>query len=413
MIGSRVVPGLLGLMVVLGFAPVAEAQGCNPSACTGYTQIDHTFTSGSRWRFAVESCPCEGLVIRLAHYMPRNGTLRLVLGQGSISELHVPYAVGTPRPLDVAGAGMGTNAVQLSAAECAGGTLLANNLICQNIEDRGYAWKFMNTFQQGELISVSQSSQLGQYTYINRWEFHDDGTIRPRLGMTGRLQRVSSGAAYAPYGSRLNSETSATPAYGISHLHNVYYRLDLDIGGAANDVVERMSFHPSTAPSPDSSCATPGTCGVNMMTPILTEAAQDVVPEAYTTWHIYDKALMNSEGRHIGYELMPQIEGLWSGQTSTTEPWSSHEIWVTRFSRCETLAVGNFPPHIDASCGSSPRNVSAMVNGESVDGQDVVIWYANRHLHVPRDEDQDNMPIKWLSFSLFPRSFHHKSPLEP
>lgn len=413
MAGSRVVPVLVGLVVVLGFAQAAQAQGCSPAACTGYSQVDHTFSLGSRWRFTVENCSCEGLVIRNASYTPRGGTSRLVLGQGSIAEIHVPYTVGTPRPLDVANAGLGFNALTLSAAECAGGTLLANNRICQNVEERGYAWKFANTFQHGESLSVSMASQLGQYTYINQWEFHDDGTIEPRLGLTGRLQRVLQGAGYAPYGGRLDSEANATPVYGITHLHNVYYRLDFDIVGPANDGVEWMSFQPSTSPSPDSPCTTPGTCGLTVKTPILTETAQDLIPERFMSWIIYDKATTNSDGRRVGYELVPHIEGLWTGQVSTTEPWSAHEFWVTRYSTCERLAVGNFPPHIDAGCASAPANVSAMVNGQSVDGQDLVVWYASRHMHVPRDEDQVNMPIKWLSFEIIPRNFHHKNPLEP
>jgi primary-amine oxidase len=47
-----------------------------------------------------------------------------------------------------------------------------------------------------------------------------------------------------------------------------------------------------------------------------------------------------------------------------------------------------------------------------IDGQDIVVWYANRFSHFTRDEDQDNMPIEWLSFEVQPRSFNHRSPLE-
>ncbi|MFL5343478.1 MAG: hypothetical protein ACJ8AT_01725 [Hyalangium sp.] len=413
MSGFRGIPGLLSLVMMLGFGRIAEAQGCTYAACSAAVLVDHTFTSGSRWKFTVQNCPCEGMVIHVASFTPRGGTARLVLSQGNIAELHVPYIVGTPRFLDVSenSAGLGVNAIPLSAAECAGGTLLVNNLICENLEDRGYAWKYQGTFQHGESLSVSMASQAGLYTYINRWEFHDDGSIEPRLGMTGRLARYATGAAYAPYGTRVDSEANATPTYALSHLHNIYYRLDFDIGGAANDAVERLSFQPSTTTSPDNSCAVPGICGVNVVTPILTETAQDVVPEAYTTWRIYDKSLTNSDGRTVGYELIPELEGRWSGQLSA-EPWATHEVWVTQYSPCETLAVGNYAPHISPSCTSAPRNVSAMVNGQSVDGQDVVVWYVNRHLHTPRDEDEVNMPIEWLSFSLKPRSFNAKSPLE-
>lgn len=414
MSGFRVVLGLVGVVAALGFGQSAEAQGCAYAACTRSWQVDHTFTSGSRWTFTVQSCPCEGMVIQRAFYTPRGGTAQQVLGQGSIAEIHVPYLVGTPRFLDLTqdSTGLGANAIPFSSAECAGGTLLANDLICVNIEDRGYAWKYQSTFQQGESVSATMASQLGAYTYINRWEFHDDGTIAPRLGLAGQLARLATGADYAPYGSRLDSTANATPTYGLSHMHNIYYRLDLDIWGAGGDAVEQMTFQPSTTPSPDSSCATPGACGINAVTPIVTETAQDLVPNAYTTWHVYDKSLTNSDGRTVGYELIPQIMGLWTGQSSTTEPWSEHELWVTRYTPCETLAVLNSTPHISPTCSSAPSNVSAMVNGQDVDGQDVVLWYVNRHLHTPRDEDQVNMPIEWMSFELKPRSFHHQSPLE-
>lgn len=409
----RVVAGLLSLVAMFGFGQVAEAQGCVYAACSGGTVVDHTFASGSRWRFNVQNCPCEGMIIQQATFTPRGGTPRLVLSQGSIAELNVPYIVGSPRFLDVSenSTGLGVNAIPLSAAECAGGTLLVNNLVCEDLEDRGYAWKYQNTFQEGEGLSVSMASQAGPYTYINRWEFHDDGTIEPRLGMTGHLARYGTGAAYAPYGTRVNPETDPTPLYALSHLHNIYYRLDFDIGGAADDVVERMSYQPSSTASPDSSCSGPGLCGTNVVTPILTETAQDVVPEAYTTWRIYDKTLTNSDGRNVGYELIPEYEGRWSGNP-TTEPWAQHEVWVTRYNGCETLAVGNYAPHINPNCTSAARNVSTMVNGQSTDGQDVVVWYVNRHLHTPRDEDEVNMPIEWLSFSIKPRSFNHRSPLE-
>ncbi len=413
MTGYRVVPGLLSLVVMLGFGQVAKAQGCTYAACSAGAVVDHTFASGSRWTFNIHNCPCEGLIIQLATFTPRGGTARLVLSQGSIAELHVPYIVGTPRFLDVSenSAGLGVNAIPFSAGECAGGTLLLNNLVCENLEDRGYAWKYQTTFQGGESLSVSMASQAGPYTYINQWEFHDDGTIQPQLGMTGHLARYATGDAYAPYGTRVDSEADATPTIALSHLHNIYYRLDFDIGGPANDLVERLSYQPSSTPSPDSACAGPGLCGTNVATPILTETAQDVIPDAYTTWYIHDKSLTNSDGRTIGYELVPEFEGQWRGNPSS-EPWAMHEVWITRYNACETLAVGNYAPHINPSCTSVPRNVSEMVNGQPTDGQDVVVWYVNRHLHTPRDEDEVNMPIEWLSFSIKPRSFSSRNPIE-
>ncbi|NMO20667.1 hypothetical protein HPC49_42595 [Pyxidicoccus fallax] len=414
MSGYRFISGLVGLGILLGFSQPVEAA-CTYAACTSLSSVDHTFTSGTRWTFSVQNCPCEGLTIRNAYFTPRGGTSRLVLSQAAIAEIHVPYLVGTPRLLDVTrdSEGLGVRALQLNQAECAGGTRLASNRICMNVEDRGYAWKMSTSFQLGELVSVSMASQLGTYMYINRWEFHDDGTLQPMLGMTGRLAYYGTTAAHAPYGSRVDAVANPTPSYGLTHMHNVYYRLDFDLGGSSNDAIARMTLQPSMAPSPDSTCSTPGTCWTNVETPILTEAAHNIVAENYSTWHIYDKQLTNSDGRNVGYELVPKLDGLWTGQVTTAEPWSEHEVWVTRFNDCETLAARNVPPHIRPTCTSAPAHVGAMVDGQSVDGQDLVVWYVNRHLHTPRDEDEVNMPTEWMSFVLKPRSFHYRNPLEP
>lgn len=407
--------GPVFMLLVWSQPAQAGAGGCQYSACTAAGNITQNFTAGTSWTFSLASCPCEGLVIIGASYTPRGGAPRYVLHQGSIAQIHVPYLTGSPRFVDVTDSttGLGVNAITLSAAECSGGTLYLGGKICVNVEDRGYAWKYSTSFQHGESVSAFMASQLGQYTYVNHWEFHDDGTIEPRLALTGRLQKVDSGAAFLPYGSRLNPESDPTPRVGISHMHNIYYRLDFDINGSGNDAVERRTRQASNVASPNSACSTPGQCATNVATQLLTETADHFIPEAYTTWRVYDKATLNADGRPVGYEIIPHIAGLWSGMTSTTEPWSAHEFWVTNYNGCEMLATENHVPHINPACSGSADSVSQMVNGGSVDGQDVVLWYANRVLHVPRDEDEVNMPVEWVSFEIKPRNFHHKNPLEP
>ena len=51
-----------------------------------------------------------------------------------------------------------------------------------------------------------------------------------------------------------------------------------------------------------------------------------------------------------------------------------------------------------------------MVNGEATDGQDVVVWFVNRHHHVTRDEDEAPMPIEWTGFEISPRQWYESNP---
>jgi|GEM_PF-3886272 len=202
--------------------------------------------------------------------------------------------------------------------------------------------------------------------------------------------------------------------YLISHNHNIYYRFDFDINGSANNAVDKITLQPSLDPSPDTTCATPGQCFTDVQTQLLNETVDYLDPTVYTSWRIYNKATFNANGRTIGYELVPDLQGLWSGMVTTNEPWSSGELWVTRYNGCHLLAFDNHPPHIPGVCAGTEDNVTEMVAGAgSIDGEDVVVWYANRFRHFPRDEDQDKMPIEYMSFTIQPRSFFHHNPVEP
>jgi primary-amine oxidase len=153
-----------------------------------------------------------------------------------------------------------------------------------------------------------------------------------------------------------------------------------------------------------------GECGINTLTPILTEGTEVFSPGGQTSWVVFDKETLNGDGRSVGYEIVPKIGGLWRGMITSTEAWTNGELWVTAYDDCERYAASNHTPQLAASCGIPARNVSDMVNGDSVDGEDLVVWYAQRFQHIPRDEDETTMPIEWTSFEIQPRSFYFQNP---
>lgn len=147
-------------------------------------------------------------------------------------------------------------------------------------------------------------------------------------------------------------------------------------------------------------------------TPILTESAQSWVASESTSWFVYDKLLTNGDGRNRGYEVRPHLSGTYRGRVNNDEPWSNGELYVTRFNRCELLAARNLEFYLPPSCtGNGPAaNLWEMVNGQGVSNQDVVLWYALRHHHVVRDEDEAMMPSEWDGFEIEPRSFSASNP---
>jgi len=406
-------------MFFLG-AVVATARdaraACSDRPPTYVTSVNRLFGSGSRWEFALHRYQCEGLVISSAFYTPAGGSRRQVLATGRIAQIHVPYLTGSLHYFDITydTDGMGdTNpddnsaVVALYPSECSGGSLFDGNRVCVRSEISGYAWRTMASYRADESVEAFMSTQMGAYNYINKWEFHGDGSIHVRLGLTGNLQEVQNASEVLDFGRRLNPESESVPRVGLSHWHNVYYRLDFDIDGSNNDRVDRISFSGTTTDPWGDSCEA-GLCGKNKFSPIYTESAQTWSPTAAHSWFVYDKSSVNADGRRIGYELSPSRSALHRGTTAA--PWSGSEVWVTRWKNCEVFAVQNQSPSLSPGCAGAATSVDKMTNDESVDGQDLVLWYRNSFLHIPRDEDESPMPIEWMGFELKPRSFHHQNP---
>lgn len=406
-----IVTTVLAVTLFIGAAEEAVAQhGCETIS----------FRAGTEWSLCWELRQREGLVIHAAAYKDKGGVSRQVLHRGSIAEVHVPYHTGTPRYLDVSvdTAGLGGEALNLTQSSVPGANVdctgvLRDPKVCMEIHDRGYAWKYTSFLQRGQEVTYWISSQMGQYIYITRWTFRDDGSFVPEMGFTGRLQIFGHRSAYAPFGSRLNDEAEATPRFGINHMHNAYWRLDLDIAGFSDDAVNRITQLRYTGPSPDGvDCNTRdrliGTCHINQHTPLTTEIVERL--EAFKTWHQFDRGTFNLDGRRIGYEIIPKGNQLWTGPS--TEPWAAGELYITAFNNCERFAVNNNNPAINPGCESAAPHVLAMVNAQAIRGADVVLWYTGHFQHVVRDEDELNMPIEYIGLELQPRSWRHINTLE-
>ncbi len=384
--------------------------------CDAPFLVDVNFAAGTRWRFCWEMRQREGLVINRAFYTQRGGPEREVLFRGSVAQVHVPYHRGSPRFHDIttSTSGLGAGALNLTAAECSPGVLLTPQ-VCQEVHGRGYAFKFASSFQKGQAVTLYISSQLGQYNYITRWTFNDDGSIEPSIGFTGRLQVTSTAAEDEPFGTRLNPEGAPIPVFGINHMHHVYWRFDFDIGGSANNAVDQIYTSQYFDPPSSSTnlCLDNGECQTNQFFRTTNETL-DFLDSPFRSWRVSNNSILNLNGRTIGYEVVPRDNQFSFGKLDTDEPWSFGELFVTTYNGCELLATENEPPYIDPSCAGAATNVYEMTfEGDNVDGEDLVVWYVQRFQHLVREEDQLNMPFEFTGPVLQPRSWRHKNTLEP
>ena len=178
-----------------------------------------------------------------------------------------------------------------------------------------------------EVVLVSELA-AGWYRYVSRWRLHADGTIRARFG----------------FGAVDNSCVCQI------HHHHAYWRLDFDIAGAGEDVV--LEHNDPPLPGNDSNWHT-----------LRHEVRRRRNPGRKRRWRV------RTQGSNEGYVIVP---GAHDGEADN---YGVGDFWALRYR----------PGQIDdgAVATSTRANLDAFVNGESIVGTNVVVWYAGHFSHEP------------------------------
>jgi primary-amine oxidase len=351
------------------------------------------------WSFRWAVRRREGLVLTDVAFQGRS-----VLKYAGLAEIFVPYNRGQPRPEDFR-EGMGNTLVALiPGQDCLPGSTACRlfdaqgkqdgkRVVMMHEESAGLVYMGKKGRAYGKMLVLWCMSRLGGYTYITSWRFRDDGCLMPQMGLTGELEHTGRGDS-SPLGSFVGKTAGGDKVFAPSHVHNFYFCLDFDIDGPEN-VVEEFNYKPDR---PGSLSAT------HSWAPLLKETSRPWDGNSFRTWRVVNRTSKNALGHPRSYELIPGGNGTFRGATS--EPFTHADLWVTRYHPKE------FPCTLD-----DPRPLRtalpSYVNGESVDGQDVVLWYVLHVHHTPRTEDYPAMPIEWVGFVLKPRDFLDASPLTP
>jgi len=174
-----------------------------------------------------------------------------------------------------------------------------------------------------QLVLTTQT-QAGWYRYVQKITFHADGRIVPLLGFTA----ITDSCVDKP------------------HTHHGYYRFDFDIDGASSDSIrQRLKF-------------------------LFWWVWWKQGPEGTRTraagrrWRVVD-----ASGR--GYEVQPGMDG------TPPDSFAGSDVWLLRYQGTETDDGG-------ATGGAlgDAQHIDPFVNGESIDGKDVVLWYRVSHRHA-------------------------------
>ncbi|WP_129788213.1 primary-amine oxidase [Promicromonospora panici] len=376
-----------------------------------------------KWSLRIGWTAREGLVLFDVRYDDR-GELRRVLYRASIAEMVVPY--GDPAPthahklaFDEGEVGLGFLVTPLTlGCDCLGeiryfdglgvdqdgNPLVLPNAICMHEEDVGIAWKHFDyqrettEVRRMRRLAISSIVNVANYEYGFFWYLYQDGSIEFEVKLTG----VLSTGAYRP-GEKPKHGTPVAPGlYGPNHQHFFCVRLDTDIDGESNTVVEVNS---EAAPlGPDNPY---GTGWVARETPLLTEeAAQRTVnPASARFWRIANPGRLNEMGAPVSYRLQPGANmSLLMDDSSPMRRrarFVTKHLWVTPYRPDERYAAGDYPWQNPGPDGL-PRWTQA---DRGIGETDLVVWYVVGSHHVPRVEEWPVMPVAKVGFHLMPDGF--------
>ena len=181
-------------------------------------------------------------------------------------------------------------------------------------------------------LILTTQTRAGWYRYINKMIFFPDGTMQPQFGFTA----VSYECVNKP------------------HMHHGYWRFDLDIDGAANDVIkERRRF----------------LFFFRKWVTLSSEQTRLRTSSNSRRWQVVDA----STGRGIRVEPGPH-------DAVGGDAFGGPDVWALRYHGNEIDDGGS-----TGGQAGDAQHITPFVNGESVNRQDVVMWYrvGLRHEHGP------------------------------
>jgi primary-amine oxidase len=290
-----------------------------------------------------------------------------------------------------------------------GKPIVLPNAICMHEEDAGIAWKHLD--YQLETVEVRRMRRLvlssivniANYEYGFFWYLYQDGSIEFEVKLTG----VLSTGAYQPGNKPKHGTPLAPGLYGPNHQHFFCVRLDANVDGLQNTVVEVNS-----EPVPLDEDNPYGMAWVAKVAPLRTEkeARRNVNPSSARFWRITNPGGLNEMGEPVAYRLEPGgIVGLFHHEDSPMRrraKFASQNLWVTPYHERERYAAGDYPWQNPGPDGL-PRWTEADRN---IENTDIVVWYVFGSHHVPRVEEWPVMPVTRTGFRLIPDGFFDGNP---
>jgi primary-amine oxidase len=390
------------------------------------------------WCFQFGMHPREGLVLHEVGYED-GGRVRPILHRAGLSEMVVPY--GDPDPVwawrsafDVGEYGVGRlcsslvrgsdvpeHATLFDAvfADDAGAPYVHERAVALYERDAGMIWRHWDfdsdrtESRRGRELVLSYVATVGNYDYALNWVFRQDGTLRVDVDLTGIL--LPKGTAHVRCPSCDGEAVPESERYGhlvdenilaVNHQHIFCFRLDFDVDGPRNTASE-VNVVPAWQPDDAT-----GNAFVAEETVLRDErtAQRSMNLATARKWKVASATERNAQGHHTSYVLVPGensvIQARPDSRIRRRARFPDHHVWFTRHHPAELYAAGDYPNQSEADSGLPAWTAEP----ESLEGEDVVLWYTLAVTHTPRPEDWPVMPVHRTGFHLAPHGFFARNP---
>ena len=415
--------------------------------------VDGNAIRWGNWRLRFGFNVREGLVLHQVRF-DDDGRQRSILYRASVSEVVSRYGDATRawpwmEFLDEGNFGLGrfsvpvapgrevpANAVTLSPllpdADAGSFGRVAHDRIYVYERDAG----LLMYFRQDEATVEARATELvvgflasaGNYAYGLNWVFKQDGSFAFEAELAGQILTKPVNAGKCQGCEALHPETDAggggeesrpvpedfygtmvhPHVVGVGHQHWFNLRLDFDVDGLNNAVMENeMKRVAASGQGPDSA---PYFTLTHRVFAKAAEAKREADDANARSWTIYNPSVLGPTGRPAGYSIVP-VEN-----TATIFPrprekgpagFTFHHLWVTPYRDGEFYAGGKYPNQAPTHYDDTLYHYAGE---ESIHDRDVVVWYSLGETHVVRPEDYPLMPNMKLSVRFVPEGFFAKNP---
>jgi primary-amine oxidase len=281
--------------------------------------------------------------------------------------------------------------------------------VCLHEEDNAVLWKHVDADLGAQVrrmrrMVVSTHITVANYEYLVYWRFYQDGNIECEVRASGLMVTtpMQNDGDSSPYGTTVDRRT-----YAPFHQHFIVAKLDLDIDGGDNTVVEVDSVAaPITEDNP---------YGLAMSAEATTiesesQSARDYNWETQRVWKVINPNKVNRHGSNTAYKLVPgaAIPSILDASSPVYQraPVIDHTLWVTAYDDDERWPAGDYPTQSSEDMGLTRW----ITEDAPLVGTDVVLWYVFGIHHITRIEDWPVMPVDIISFWLKPFGFFDQNP---